>query len=256
MEFPIFEGTDLQHLKKTKKALAVSDSVPNQPKNHLLRDLPQHELSDICGCLEWGEMYAMEHCSKPGEALEHAFFPESGLISLVTVLNDGSSVETATVGKEGMTGVSLVLESLQSPLEVYCQINSNGWRLKAADLIRLEKAHPQFSRRVRRYTQNLINLIAQNNACNRLHSVEERFARWLVVTAERIESNIFPITQASLAVKLGVRRGAINGVATNLQKLGLITYTHGMVTIIDQVGLEKYSCGCLASLRNIWLPLD
>jgi len=234
----------------------VSDSVPYQLNNHLLRELPPSELSDITSCLEWGEMYAMEHCSKPGQALDHAYFPESGLISLVTVLNDGSSVETATVGKEGMTGVSLVLESIESPLEVYCQINSSGWRLKAADLIRLEKVHPQFSRRVRRYTQNLINLIAQNNACNRLHSVEERFARWLVVTAERIESNTFPITQASLALKLGVRRGAINGVATNLQKLGLITYTHGMVTILNQAGLEKYSCECLERIRDVWVPLD
>jgi CRP-like cAMP-binding protein len=185
---------------------------------------------------------------EPGGPIEAIHFPTGGVISLVTPLNDGSIVEVATIGNEGIVGVPLVpLGSLA--VRAITQVAGHGVRVDAAVFLEWFERSRAFQALVDRYTQALFGQIAQAAACNRLHSSEERLSRWLLMSHDRVESDHFMITQEFLGQMLGARRSTVSVSAGILQRAGLISYKRGHVTIADRAGLEAVSCECYAVIK-------
>jgi CRP-like cAMP-binding protein len=185
---------------------------------------------------------------EPGGQIEAVYFPTDGVISLVTPLNDGSIVEVATIGNEGIVGVPLVpLGTLA--VRAITQVAGHGLRVDAAVFLEWFERSIAFQTLVDRYTQALFGQIAQAAACNRLHSSEERLSRWLLMSHDRVESDQFMITQEFLGQMLGARRSTVSVSAGILQRAGLISYRRGHVTIVDREGLEAVSCECYAVIK-------
>ena len=181
--------------------------------------------------------------------ISHVYFPLSGVYSLVVVMQDGLTVEAATVGNEGMVGMPVFLGADKSPHRAFCQIPAESLRTTADDFRAEVGRGGALDAVMRRYNQALVNQMAYSVACNRLHSVEERMCRWLLMSHDRVGEDRFPLTQEFLAQMLGVRRPSVTVTAGVLQKAGLIAYTRGQVIILDRGGLEESSCECYAVVR-------
>ena len=187
---------------------------------------------------------------RPHEPIGDVWFPVTALASLVTVLEDGSTVEGGSVGREGMVGIPIILDADTTPIETVIQVPGRAIRVRADVLMeRFEK-----SRAVRlllhRYVHSLFNIASQSAACNRKHQVEERFARWLLMSSDGIASNDVAITHEYLATMLGVRRPGVTDAALKLQEQGLINYRRGGTTILDRPGLEQVACECYRVVKD------
>lgn len=227
--------------------MSVSPSSRNPVSNDLLAALPREEYERLLPHLERVSLPLRQVLYELNEPIEYAYFITTGVSSLLNIMEDGQSIEAATVGKEGIIGVPLLLGTTQIPLMVIMQIPGDGLRMKA-DVFKTEVyAGCPLHTLLLRYTQTLMNQISQTAACNRLHSVEERCCRWLLMTGDRVESDSFPLTQEFLSYMLGVRRASVSEVAATLQKAGLIDYHRGQITIRDRQGLEAACCECYQS---------
>jgi CRP-like cAMP-binding protein len=172
------------------------------------------------------------------------------MFSLVILMRDGQAVEAGTVGNEGMVGLPVFLGAETSPHRAFSQIPGEALRMRAKDFMEeLERDGP-LRRRLGLYNQALMNQMAYSVACNRLHSVEERMCRWLLMCNDRVGADQFPLTQEFLAQMLGVRRPSVTVVAGVLQKAGLIAYARGRVVILDRPRLEAASCECYQVVRE------
>lgn len=230
--------------------MSAYSSSRNPVGNHLLAALPQEEYERLLSNLEPVSLSLKQVLYEPNEPIEYAYFPNNGASSLLNLMQDGQTIEAATVGKEGMIGVPLLLGTTQIPLQVIVQIPGDGLRMKA-DVFKAEVyGGCPLHTRLLRYTQTLMNQISQTAACNRLHSVEGRCCRWLLMTQDRVESDSFPLTQEFLSYMLGVRRASVSEVAATLQKSGLIDYHRGQITIRDRKGLESACCECYQSTKQ------
>jgi CRP-like cAMP-binding protein len=177
------------------------------------------------------------------------YFPETAVVSIVSTMADGTSVEVATVGAEGVVGLPAFLGTDSLPMTVLAQVSGEAWRLDA-DVFRHEAERSDTMRRfMGRYVQGLIVQIAQTVACNRLHPVGERTARWLLMTADRVGANEFRLTQEFLATMLGVHRPSVTVAAGELARRGTIAYHRGQVRITDREALEAASCECYGVIR-------
>lgn len=186
----------------------------------------------------------------PREPIRHVYFPINCLASLVTVLEDGSSVEAGTVGCEGMVGVPVVLDAGSTPMQTLIQIPGNALRVPAPVIKDLFDRGGKFQKIVRRYIHALFIIASQSAACNRKHSTESRLARWLLMSSDGIGSDDLAITHEFLAAMLGVRRSGVTETAVKLQDEGLIQYKRGGVRIIDRRKLESVACECYQNVRN------
>ena len=224
--------------------LSMSQTRRHQIKNRLLSALPDSEYERLLPHLEQVSFTLKQILYMPNEPIDYVYFPNSGIISLVNLMEDGGTVEVATVGNEGMVGLPLLLGADRMMAQAITQMVGDALRMKA-DVFKREvtPASPLYSLLLR-YTQALMNLISQSVACNRLHSIEERCCRWLLLCQDRVDSDEFPLTQEFLAQMLGVRRASVSVVAAILQKAGLIRYRRGKITILDRFGLEATSCEC------------
>jgi CRP-like cAMP-binding protein len=180
------------------------------------------------------------------EPIRHVVFPTTCVCSMVTVLDDGGPIELATVGNEGVVGVPVFLGASSTNARGFVQIPGEYQRLPARAFRQAIDNGGQLHGLVQRYSQALFTQIAQNVACNRAHAVEQRCARWLLQTADRVGKEEFPLTQEFLGQMLGVRRATVNAAARALHDAGLITYRRGLITILDRAGLEAASCECYA----------
>jgi CRP-like cAMP-binding protein len=180
---------------------------------------------------------------EPGEPMDAVYFPTGGVISLVTPLHDGNIVEVATIGNEGIVGVPLIPRSGLA-VRAISMVAGRSLRLDATAFLEWSNRSHAFGALVDRYTQALFGQIAQAAACNRLHSSEERLARWLLMRGDRVGSDQFMITQEFLAQMLGARRSTVSVSAGILQRAGFVRYTRGRVTIVDREKLEAVSCEC------------
>jgi len=226
-------------------------SVPSQidPKpihgNLLLASLPPHELGSVRSALRLMHHDIQERVCDAGEAFRHVHFPLSGVFSLLTVNSDGSVVEVATVGNEGMVGVPVFLGSGQaSNVRVVCQVPGQTIALSASGFKDWLGVDGRLTEVFGAYVEVLLIEAAQSVACNRIHPVEERCARWLLRSHDRAGSDQFPMTHEFLSQMLGIRRASVTVAAGMLQKAGLIDYRRGNVTIVDRTGLEEASCEC------------
>ena len=220
--------------------------IPNclTSKNRLLAALPQENVerffSDLCPV----SLPERQVIYEAGGPIDHVYFIEEGLSSMLTTMADGSTIEVGMVGMEGMVGVSALLGGETSAQQVIMQIAGAGLRMNAA-LCKAAFDQSEAVRRVMlRFTEAVLNLAAQTAACNRLHSVEQRCARWLLMSSDRTQSDMLPLTQEFLSSMLGVRRAGVTETAGELQRSGLIRYHHGQITVIDREGLEATACEC------------
>ena len=188
---------------------------------------------------------------EPGEPAPSVYFPLSGVISLVTVMRDGDMVEVATVGREGMAGLHHFLGSSSMPnLRAICQVEGDAVEVDAGRFRRASAAPGPLRDLVERYALVLQVATAQEVACNRLHPLEMRCARWLLTTRSQVGADEFGLTQEFLAEMLGVRRATVTIAAGMLQKAGMIRYRRGWIEILDPAGLEAAACECFAVIRD------
>jgi CRP-like cAMP-binding protein len=181
--------------------------------------------------------------------MTHAWFPTAGVLSMLGSAAAETDVEVGTIGSEGMLGAGVLLGAELSFGRVFVQVHGTGWRMSAADLRACAAAHPPFGRVLHRHANALMVQIAQSTACNRAHAVEQRCARWLLQTHDRVHGDEFDLTQEFLAQMLGERRATVNQVAGSLQQRGLIRYTRGHIQVTDREGLEAASCRCYGFIR-------
>lgn len=218
--------------------------------NRLLLSLPRDAYNRLSRHFELVPLNAKQVMYEQGRAIDYVYFPRRGVLSLLIMMKDGEAVEVATVGNEGMAGIGVVLDAIHAHLRAICQVPGNAIRIKAAafreELGRNEALH----RLMHRYAQALIIHFTQGVACNRLHTVEQRCARWLLQTHDSVGADTFPLTQDFLGQMLGVRRASVTVVAGLLQKAGLIQYARGVIRILDRDGLEKQSCECYDVVRR------
>jgi CRP-like cAMP-binding protein len=213
-------------------------------KNLLLAALPQEDLQCYFSELHSVSLSLRQVLYEAGAPLDYVYFIEQGVASILTNMADGSTIEVGMIGMEGMVGVTALLGGNVSAQQVIVQVPGTALRMSAA----LCKAAFDRSEGVRRaalrFIEAILNLSAQTAACNRLHSIEQRCARWLLMAMDRTQSDRIPLTHEFLASMLGVRRAGVTTTAGELQRSGLIRYHHGQLTIVDREGLEATACEC------------
>ena len=212
--------------------------------NRLLAALPPEEMDALRPLLEAVRLPLRQTLYETGEPIEHVYFVHRGVASMVTPMAEDLPIEVATVGPEGMVGIPVFLGAEQMPSRGLMQIPGEGARLAADTFGDVIGRSPALHRLLLRYTLALMNQMAQNAACNRTHAVEERCARWLLMTHDRVHEATFPLTQEFLGEMVGVRRPTVSLAAGMLARAGLISYVRGQMTILDRPGLEAASCDC------------
>lgn len=212
--------------------------------NRLLSAVPEAELALIGPELERVPLQTRMVLQEPEQPLTHVWFPCSGVASMLSQMIDGAVVEVATVGREGMVGISTILEADRLAQLVFVQIPGEGYRLPVERFRQLADRLPSLRRLMLRYAGTLVTQIAQGSACNRLHDIELRCARWLLMSHDRVDGDCFQLTHDFLAQMLGVTRPSVTIAAGILQKAGLIRYQRGEVTILNRAGLEDAACEC------------
>jgi CRP-like cAMP-binding protein len=228
---------------------SVSKPVVDPRQNRLLAALPEPEWQRWLPQLEPVEMTLGQVIYEPDRTLSHAYFPATSIVSLLQVMEDGSSAEIAMIGKEGLVGVPLFMGGQSTPGRAVVQSGGTGYRLKAAT-IQQEFTHPPVLHLLLRYTQALITQMAQTAVCNRHHSVDQQLCRWLLLSLDRLDSTELVMTQGLIANMLGVRREGVTEGAMKLQKAGLIQYVRGRITVLDRPGLEQRTCECYAVVKK------
>ncbi|HEY5475235.1 MAG TPA: Crp/Fnr family transcriptional regulator [Tepidiformaceae bacterium] len=222
------------------------DDVPTRPGNLLLAAVPAAEYAAFRGLLEPRVLRLHETLQEAGDAPDYVYFPTSGSISVLTVLESGVMIEFATVGHEGTTGVPVFLGIADSNMACVSQVPGCALRMRSRDFLAAVERCPGLAAAIKHYSGTMLAFVAQSAACNRAHHVDERCARWLLMTHDHAGEGAFPITQEFLAQMLGVSRPSVALSAGALQKEGLIRYHRGEMTIVDRRGLEKRACECYA----------
>ena len=215
-------------------------------KNRLLAGLPAEDLAQLIEHLEPVALPKKQILYEVGAPLEYIYFIDEGLASVLTTMEDGASSEVGMVGPEGLIGVSALLGGRLSAQHIVMQLPGRGHQITATRCKTLFDQSARMRAVLLRFIEDLLNLSSQTAGCNRLHSLEQRSARWLLMASDRIGSNVLPLTQEFLAAMLGVRRSGVSEAASELQRSGLIRYRRGRITITDRAGLEAVACECYA----------
>jgi CRP-like cAMP-binding protein len=223
--------------------------------NLLLASLPARDRKRLLPKLERVEMPLRKLVYEANQLIDYVYFPEEGVISLVSELNNGTMIEIGTVGKEGMIGIPVFLGAVSNPLKAFAQVPGRALRMKTADLKRELGNGTGLHRKLHLYTQALFTQLSQSVVCNRLHSIEQRCARWLLTTADRVDKPEFQLTQAFLAQMLGVRRASVNPVLQSFQKKGMLQYRQGKMVIKNRDKLERAACECYRIVHNEYRKL-
>ncbi len=219
-------------------------------QNHLLDSLSKAELKRLRPRLEPLEMELGQVVYESGRLLDHVYFPTTAIISLLYVMEDGSSAEIAVVGNEGVVGISLFMGGETTPSRAVVQSAGHVYRLPAQYLRAEFNRAGSMQHLLLRYTQSLITQMAQTAVCNRHHSVDQQLCRWLLLSIDRLASPELTMTQELIANMLGVRREGVTEAAGNLQRDGLIRYSRGHISVLDRPRLEKAVCECYGVVKK------
>jgi CRP-like cAMP-binding protein len=222
---------------------------PGPERNQILAALPPAERERLDPHLKLVEMRFGMVLYESGIVLRHIYFPVDSIVSLLYVLNNGASAEIAVVGNEGAVGVSLFMGGETTPSRAVVQSAGSAYRLSRARLKDEFSRHGQLLHVLLRYTQSLITQMAQTAVCNRHHALDQQLCRWLLLSLDRLDSNELRVTQELIASMIGVRREGVTEAAGNLQKLGVIRYSRGKITVLDRLRLEALSCECYAVVK-------
>lgn len=215
-----------------------------KPTNHILAALPVSDYQQIFPKFEKTELVYGKTLFEAGAVIRHVYFPESGLVSLLAKVQENSTLEVGIVGSEGMIGLPAFLGVKTSANLALVQGEGIAMRMTTADFLAECDAGDEFTRILKRFTHSLMTQTAQSAACNRYHRIEQRMARWLLMTNDRMRSGKFHITQEFLSNMVAVRREAVNKAARDFQKRGLISYNRGKLSILDLDGLRAIACDC------------
>ncbi|WP_413436741.1 Crp/Fnr family transcriptional regulator [Sulfuriferula sp. GW1] len=224
-------------------------------QNYILRALSPHEFESIAAELELVTMSCAEVLYEVNEKLQYAYFPTTATASLLCGLEDGTSVEVAVVGSEGMLGVSIFMGGETALTQAVVHSTGHGYRISAKTLREaLTRSGGRRSGTLQqlllRYAQTLIVQMAQTTACNRRHSVEQQLCRWLLLNFDRMHSNSLTMTQELIANMLGVRRESITEAARKLQRAGILSYRRGHIEVTNRAELETHVCECYSILKK------
>jgi CRP-like cAMP-binding protein len=228
----------------------MSQAILSKPKNQLLTALPLEEYQRLVPHLHLVELSLRQVLYVTGDSIEYVYFPNQSLISLVTVMGDGATVETGVVGREGMVGVEVFLGNTIASTDAIVQGKDSALRMSATVLKAEFARGGMLQKLLLRYMQALFVLVSQSAACYRRHTTGERLARWLLMVSDRVESNELGLTQDFIAQMLGTRRAGVTIAAGELQKAGLIDYHRGKIVILDRARLEAVSCECYQLIKT------
>lgn len=217
--------------------------------NAILRQLPEDEFDRLRGMGEVVDTEIGRQVYETDQPIREVLFPLNAVFSLVALADQRILVEVATVGREGMVGLPLFLGASSSPHAAFCQIPGQAMRVPAANLHHALTGDGALHALLHRLTQATMVQVAQNVVCNSTHGLEQRAARWLLTTHDRVDGDRYPLTQEFLAQMLGVRRPTVSQVASRLQDAGLVRYARGDMRILDRSGLEKTACNCYGIVR-------
>jgi CRP-like cAMP-binding protein len=224
---------------------------PHAPAgNRLLDGLPREVYERIQARLESVTLAPDDVVYEPNRPIPHVLFPTGCVVSLAAVMDDGTTYELTTVGREGMVGLPVFLGTETAPYRASAQVPGAALRLEAAVFCDAIETSVTAARLLHRFSQVLFNQVAWSSACARAHSIEQRCARWLLMTHDRVGAGQLLLTQEFLARMMGVRRAGVNEAASALQRAGLISYSWGRVDILDRTGLEAASCECYRHIRG------
>ena len=227
-----------------------TDSHGTHVRNKILLRLPRHEREKILPKLELVRLRSRQMLHDVGDLLQSAYFCNTGLISVLSVFSDGKSVEVGLIGHEGFLGLPLVAGFRSSATRAVAQIEGTAFRIGADTLRTVLRDCPALERSLQQFSQMMAMQATQIAACNRLHEVEERLGRWLLMSADRVGTDTLALTQELLAQMLGTRRSSVTLAAGILQKAGFISYTRGNVTIVDRTKLEGAACECYVLMQR------
>jgi CRP-like cAMP-binding protein len=219
-------------------------------KNHLLAGLTPSALKRLKRKLEPVEIALGEVIYESSRPVPHVYFPTNSIVSLLYVLENGSSAEIAVVGNEGVVGVSIFMGGETTPSRAVVQSAGRAWRLPSAVMMEEFRRAGPMQHLMLRYTQALITQMAQTAVCNRHHTVDQQLCRWLLLSLDRLDSPHIKMTQDLIANMLGVRREGVTEAAGKLQKAGVISYRRGHIQVLDRPKLESMSCECYAVVRR------
>ncbi|HXG82540.1 MAG TPA: Crp/Fnr family transcriptional regulator [Pyrinomonadaceae bacterium] len=231
-----------------------SPQVSNS-QNLFLKFLPEDEYQRFLPDLELTKFARGEKIYLPDEKIEYVYFPNNLVASVVANLENGSTIETGVIGKDGIVGVEIVLSEDAASREVNIQLAGECFRLKS-EIFKAAFERSSFVRKqVLRYVGSYISQISQNSACLSFHEIEQRLSRWLLMFHDCSASDELKLTQEFIALMLGVHRPSVSKSANKLQEKGFISYNRGKITILNRKGLEDYSCECYEvdkQFRNLW----
>ena len=219
-------------------------------QNYLLAALPAEQQGRLRPDLERVTLALGQGLYESGDNLQYVYFPIDSIVSLLYVMENGSSAEISVVGNEGLVGISVFMGGASTPSRAVVQSAGVAYRLSSARLKTEFNFHGPLMELLLRYTQSLITQMAQTAVCNRHHSIDQQLCRWLLLSLDRIPSDCLVMTQELIANMLGVRREGVTEAAGKLQKLGVIEYSRGRIRVLDRAHLEQLSCECYAVVKN------
>jgi CRP-like cAMP-binding protein len=227
-----------------------STSSASTERNLLLNALAADGYSGLLEGAETVKLKLREVLYEANAPITHVYFLTRGVASIIAPVGDGASVEVGTVGNEGLVGLPLLFGVDHEPAKAFVQVADGGLRVTAATFQKAIAESAEVRRLFLRYAQSYLSQVSQSSACNRAHSIDERCARWLLMTHDRVGADEFPLTHEFLSLMLGVRRAGVTVAAGTLQKAGLIEYRHGRITIVDRDALENAACPCYRIIRD------
>jgi CRP-like cAMP-binding protein len=240
-------------LGKAHSRIGLSGALVPTPSeiklNDLLAALPEAPIERWLPHLELVEMPLGAVLYESGKLESHAYFPTSGIVSLLYVMKNGDSAEIAVVGNEGMVGVALFMGGDTTTSRAVVQAAGMGYRLKASHLSAAFDLGGPVAKLLLRYTQALMTQMSQTAVCNRHHSLDEQLCRWMLLSLDRLPGNELAMTQELISNMLGVRREGVTEAAVKIQAAGIISYSRGRIKVLDRAGLEQRACECYSVVK-------
>lgn len=219
-------------------------------QNHLFHSIPQEEWNRLLPHIEQVDLPLGKVLYEPGVKMNYLYFPVSAIVSLLYALENGSSAEIAVAGNEGVVGISIFMGGDSTSSRAVVQSAGMGYRIKSSILMQEFNRAGPVMHLLLRYTQALITQMSQTAVCNRHHSLDQQFCRWLLLSLDRLTGNELIMTQELIANMLGVRREGVTEAALKVQKAGFIKYARGHITILDRKGLENRTCECYQVVKS------
>jgi CRP-like cAMP-binding protein len=240
-----------RHGESRGKKLVYDPTDPRNSENLILAALPEAERNHLQQCLGFVLVKPGEVFWEPNQPITSVYFPASGMVSFVAVMRNGATAEVGIAGPEGFVGTPIVLGARYASVQAIAQSEGSGFRVGSELFRQILPQTPHLEQMLRRYANSQAMQLAQGAACNCLHQVPQRLARWLAMSCDRTESEVLPLTQEFLAQMLGCRRSSVTSVMSQLRKAGALRPEHGRVRILDRERLENRACECYSVMRRL-----